>query len=217
MSALARLETDAGGTVISGRTASAGRARLGVQTTGQPMPVCEALTTFGRASARGDWGDAGTGAGLELAAGATYANRARRLHASIGIRSLATHSISGYEEYGGDVSFSFLRRPDGTGLQVALSSKHGETAAGGGNSSWLRDFDWHDGGRRPPAWRTKARLGYGSSAFGGVAQPFMERNTGRTVATLGSVCTSSAPPSRDDGLMRKLPSGTEACSETTWV
>lgn len=101
MSALARLETDAGGTVISGRTASAGRARLGVQTTGQPMPVCEALTTFGRASARGDWGDAGTGAGLELAAGATYANRARRLHASIGIRSLATHSISGYEEYGG--------------------------------------------------------------------------------------------------------------------
>ena len=178
-----RLSTDTGTTVVSGRSTTAGRARLGFEASGEPIPAVEALTTWFRASARSDWGDAGAGTGLELEAVASYVDEARRLRAIIRLRTLQANSAARYEEHGGDVSLSLLPKPDGTGVQFDLSAKLGPPSrlAGGFDGTGLWDVDRHEPRLdRVLQWRTEASLGYGMHALRGIVQPFLAWDTGRS-------------------------------------
>ena len=176
---VAKLTTDEGITAIAGRSASAGRARVGIEAGHLRSRGSTSVTTYLRANARGDWGDAGAGVGLELEAGARYRCDDRRLGATVAVRSLATHTVSGYGEYGIDASVSLLPKPNGTGFTLAVKSSVGDDAGvpGGPNAGPWSLVPRTNGPRSMP-WRLETDVGYGTHALGGLAEPFLGWDTG---------------------------------------
>ena len=177
---VAKLATDEGITAISGKSASAGRARLGIEIGHLRTGGAASVTTYVRTNVRGDWGDGGSGAGLELEAGVRYRCDYTRLGYTVAVRSLATHSASGYSEYGADASLSLLPKPNGTGFQLTLKSRLGDDAALPGSWSggpWTF-VPQTDGYRHARAWRLETNIGYGTNTLGGLAKPFLAWGTG---------------------------------------
>ena len=176
---VAKLTTDEGITAIAGRSASAGRARVGVEAGHLRTQGAASVTTYVRANARGDWGDGGSGVGLELEAGARYRCDYRRLGATVSVRSLATHTASGYGEYGADASVSLLPKSNGTGFTLAVKSSVGDdaTVPGGGSAGPWSLVPRTNGPQSMP-WRLETNVGYGTHALGGLAEPFLAWDTG---------------------------------------
>ena len=173
---------------VGDRSATVGRARLGLEASG----VAPAgLTAFVRAFARGDWGDGATGAGLELAAGVRFRSLPRRLGIDAGIRALAAHSAEDAKEHSANLSFSILPKADGTGWQASLAWRQG---AGDARLDTLRDISsWTAPSGSPPGaelrWIAESRLGYGIALRRGSATPFVEfdaGHSGRGGARLGA-------------------------------
>ena len=175
------VETDEGVAAVAGRMASAGRARIGLEAGHLRSRGSASVVTYLRANARGDWGDGGSGAGLELEAGVRYRCDSRRLGYTVALRSLATHSASGYRDYGADASLSLLPKPDGTGLALTMASSLGDDA--GLAYGWNRGPDAPEmpthTHRRTMPWRFETTVGYGTSALGGLAQPFAAWGAGK--------------------------------------
>ena len=176
---VAKLTTDEGITAIAGRSASAGRARVGVEAGHLRSRGSASVTTYLRANARGDWGDSGSGVGLELEAGTRYRCDYRRLGATVSVRTLATHTVSGYGEYGVDASVSLLPKPNGTGFTLAVKSSVGDdaTVPGGGSAGPWSLVPRTNGPQSMP-WRLETNVGYGTHALGGLAEPFLAWDTG---------------------------------------
>ena len=176
---VAKLTTDEGITAIAGRSASVGRARVGVEAGHLRSQGAASVTTYVRANARGDWGDGGSGVGLELEAGARYRCDYRRLGATVSVRSLATHTASGYGEYGADASVSLLPKPNGTGFTLAVKSSVGDDArVPGGGSAGPWSLVPRTNGPQSMPWRLETNVGYGTHALGGLAEPFLAWDTG---------------------------------------
>ena len=173
---LLRLETGGGPGPLGDREVSVGRARLGVEAAGSVPEDCpRSLSSYVRALARGDWGDGETGAGVEVAAGVRFRDRGRRIGADAGVRTVAVHSSTGYRETGVRLSVSILPRPDGTGLQLSVSSRRGDGE--GAMDRWREVSPWSEARRRHPGqrtWRTDLRVAYGTPAARGLARPFVE-------------------------------------------
>ena len=171
-----KLSTGMSSGPVGERDVLVGRARLGLElAAGGPSAVGKSTTTaYLRALARQDWGDGITGGGLEVAAGLRYRNPTRRLGIDAGLGTLAVSATDDATEHRADVALSTLPRPDGTGLQAALSWRTGSNGFGlaaGGVSPWETTGSRQD-------WTAETRLGYGLANRRGIAIPFMELDVG---------------------------------------
>lgn len=117
------------------------------------------------------------GAGLEMAGGVLYSNRALRLDLDARARGLLTHRVSGVEEWG--VSFLARVNPDGFGFGwfASIIPNWGRTQSGAARLWESQTLDWQQSPVQDIGWqpdRIDAELGYGFGLAGrpGIVSPF---------------------------------------------
>ena len=113
------LTTEEGRRAVDGVSAEVSQGRLALEVSRR----VGTLAPYVRVGGRFDGGDVATGAGLEVMAGMQYGGE--RLDFEAQGRWLATHSASGYQEYGGMARLAVRGRPDGGGLRLHLAPRWG--------------------------------------------------------------------------------------------
>ena len=177
------LTTGAAPGPVGDRSVRVAQARLGLEAAGVVPAGCDcSLSSLVRVSARGDWGDGATGAGLELVADARFRNLQRRLGIDAGVGALLIHSAEDAREQSANVSLSILPRSDRTGWQASLAWRQG---ARNGVGHRMNDIaPWSAPSRSLPGAEreriTQSRLGYGMALRRSLATPFVEFDAGRS-------------------------------------
>ena len=168
---LVRTDSERVGDLLEETEAEASRLRLLLDAS-RPMEVNGGtLTPRAEVGLRLDGGDAETGAGVEVGAGAVYAGSGVTVEGAV--RGLAAHEESGYEEWGASLSVRIEPGVDGRGLSLAFAPSWG---AAGGEPERL----WSAPGSLMPdrafsaTRRLDAEVGYGLGAPGtvGVVTPW---------------------------------------------
>ena len=168
-----RLNSDSGPDLIDGLSVDAWRARLGVEGSAPfGLEGGSSLTPFVEFAGRYD-GGSDSDVGLEIAAGAHYADPASGFGVEARGRALALHSADDYREYGASLTASLSPGADGEGLSLSLSPQLG-AAAGGADALWRENA--YAGSSHGQAMSLDARIGYGLRAVAarGVLTPFGE-------------------------------------------
>ena len=122
---------------------------------------------------RVDDGDAETGAGLEMGAGARYARGAFSIEGQF--RALVAHEASGYEEWGASGAIRMNPSASGRGLTLSIAPVWGQAGSQADSLWYARDArDFEPGGEFEARSRIETELGYGIGVPGsrGVVTPY---------------------------------------------
>ena len=142
------------------------------------LPIGEfaSLTPRGEIGVRIDGGDAETGTGIELGAGASYTAGALSIETKI--RTLVAHEAEGYEEWGASAALRLNPSPSGRGLTLSITPTWG-SAEPGAEHLWSTRPDAHASAREAER-RLEAEIGYGLGRghTPGVITPYVSASLG---------------------------------------
>ena len=128
-----------------------------------------ALTPSVEIGLRYDSGDAETGFGADIGAGAAWRDAERGLGAELRGRGLFAHEAEGFRERGLSASFVWIPAVGGRGPQLSVMQTVGVAARRGADAlldaASLAKLAANDTGHSPYQRRLEARFGYGFAAF----------------------------------------------------
>ena len=193
----ARVETDDGLQAIAGLTVDSWRIRLGVE--GSYTAVLEGdntLTSFAEVAVRGDGGDSGEEAGLEMSPGLYFSAPGSGFGIEARGRALVLHSAENYEEYGASVTASLSPGSNGLGLSMSVSPRWGAGTTTGADVLWGDDGFGSSGSGLAvhEALSLETRVAYGVAVKRGVLTPFGEidlQERGRRRVRMGARFSST--------------------------